>query len=186
MNITAINSYTPKPNVTPVSFQEVISPVSYPEKKKMSDSTKAMIGLGALGTVAAGTLLVKRHCDTKAANEIKELAQKMLKKPEKFDLNSIKDIIGGFTKDGILEKGDSLVFMPVNMLDELVAKSPSSKWSKIVKAMGFSENAFTVVVRKSDKKILNDTMRYFQPKEILYKDMNDAFKNGEIFVTNIV
>lgn len=39
MNITAINSYTPKPNVTPVSFQEVISPVSYPEKKKMSDST---------------------------------------------------------------------------------------------------------------------------------------------------
>lgn len=184
MDVTAINSYTP--NVIPVASLNGNNTKSSSPKSKMSDSTKAMIGLGALGSIAAGTLLVKRHCDTKAANEIKELAQKMLKKPEKFDLNSIKDIIGGFTKDGILEKGDSLVFMPINMIRELAEKSPSSKWSKIVKAMGLSENAFTVVVRKSDKEILNDTMRYFQPKEILYKDLNDAFKSGEIFVTNIV
>ena len=68
---------------------------------------------------------------------------------------------------------------------ELVEKSPTSKWSKIIKAMNLSDKGFSVVVRSSDKQILNDTMRYFEPQQILFKDMSDAFKNGEMFVTNI-
>lgn len=51
--------------------------------------------------------------------------------------------------------------------------------------MNLSDKGFSVVVRNSDKQILNDTMRYFEPQQILFKDMSDAFKNGEMFITNI-
>ncbi len=183
MGVNAVNSYIPATMPKAVSPNTV--PASLVQENKMSDSTKALIGLGVLGSVAAGSLLVNKHYNTKAANEIKELAEKLLKKPETFDLQSVKDIAGGFAKDGLLKSGDSLVFMPKNMLMELVEKSPTSKWSKIIKAMNLSDKGFSVVVRSSDKQILNDTMRYFEPQQILFKDMSDAFKNGEMFVTNI-
>ena len=85
MGVNAVNSYIPATMPKAVSPNTV--PASFVQENKMSDSTKALIGLGVLGSVAAGSLLVNKHYNTKAANEIKELAEKLLKKPETFEIS---------------------------------------------------------------------------------------------------
>lgn len=111
----------------------------------MSSETKALIGLSALGATIAGGVLVKKTID---ANKISAIAKKLLKKPETFDLESVKDIAVGFAKAGIAVPGDSVLIMGRDMLNELAQTSPKSKWAKLIKSIQMSETGFAFVIQR--------------------------------------
>ena len=99
MSVNAINSVSKSQVKFSASF-------NLPERKTgMSPETKALIGLSALGATIAGGVLVKKTID---ANKISALAKRLLKKPETFDLESVKDIAVGFAKAGIAVGADGL------------------------------------------------------------------------------
>lgn len=85
----------------------------------------------------------------------------MLKKPETFDLESVKDIAVGFAKAGIAVPGDSVLIMGRDMLKELAQTSPKSKWAKLIKSMQMSETGFASVIQKPDNIVVYEFFKNF-------------------------
>ena len=176
MAVSAINSVSKSQVKFNGSF-------NLPERKtEMSTQTKALIGLSALGSAIAGGVLVKKRLD---ANKISELAQKLLKRPETFDLESVKDIAAGFAKAGIAAPGDSVLIMGRDMLKELAQTSPKSKWAKLIKSMQMSETGFASVIQKPDNIVVYESLRFFDPKEINYKPLLQTLKDGRYYQFNL-
>lgn len=172
MSVNAINSVSKSQVKFSASF-------NLPERKTgMSSETKALIGLSALGATIAGGVLVKKTID---ANKISALAKKLLKKPETFDLEAVKDIAVGFAKTGVAVPGDSVLIMGRDMLKELAQTSPKSKWAKLIKSMQMSETGFASVIQKSDNIVVYESLRFFDPEKITYKPLLKTLQEGRYY-----
>lgn len=168
------------------------SPKNETSKKGMTNTEKALVGLGAAAAIVIGGLLVKKHLDSKAVDSVTEQLAKikdslqiptkdMLEKPKEFSESYLKDIAKDWYKKGILKPGDKVCSIPKSMLEELYGKI-SEAYAKGVKEMNMSDNGFMMCILKADESIDFSTIKYFEPETNTYLQMVNALKNNKIFI----
>lgn len=170
------------------------SPKNETSKKGMTNTEKALVGLGAAAAIVIGGLLVKKHLSAQATDAASEQITKlkdvsliptkeMLEKPKKFSKEYLEDIIMDWNKKGLLNPGDKVCCAPKSMLEEFGEISKS--YNKGLKEMNMSENGFMIFLQKADESVDFNTVKYLDPETNTYLKMVNAIKNNKIYIIPI-
>lgn len=167
------------------------SPKNETSKKGMTNTEKALVGLGAAAAIVIGGLLVKKHLDSdvsfrsakqimKATDSLQVPTKEMLEKPKEFSKSYLEDIIMDWNKKGLLRPGDKVCCAPKSMLEEFGEISKS--YNKGLKEMNMSDNGFMIFVQKEDESVDYSTIRYLDPETNTFLKMVNNLKNDKIFI----
>lgn len=167
------------------------SPKSETSKKGMTNTEKALVGLGAAAAIVIGGILVKKHLDSKAVDAAAEQLTKvkdslpipkkdMLEKPKEFSKEYLQDIATDWYKKGLVKPGDKICCIPKSQL-EAYGKI-SEDYTKGLKEMNMSDNGFMIFVQKADESVDYSTIRYLDPETNTFLKMVNNLKNDKIFI----
>ncbi len=170
------------------------SPKNETSKKGMTNTEKALVGLGAAAAIVIGGLLVKKHLDSdvsfrsakqimKATDSLQVPTKDMLEKPKEFSKEYLEDIIMDWNKKGLLKPGDKVYCAPKSMLEEFGEISKS--YNKGLKEMNMSDNGFMIFLQKADESVDFNTVKYLDPETNTYLKMVNAIKNNKIYIIPI-
>ena len=167
------------------------SPKNETSKKGMTNTEKALVGLGAAAAIVIGGLLVKKHLDSKAVDAAAEQLTKvkdslpipkkdMLEKPKEFSKEYLQDIATDWYKKGLVKPGDKICCIPKSQL-EAYGKI-SEDYTKGLKETNTPDNGFMIFVQKADESVDYSTIRYLDPETNTFLKMVNNLKNDKIFI----
>ncbi len=170
------------------------SPKSETSKKGMTNTEKALVGLGAAAAIVIGGILVKKHLDSdvsfrtakqimKATDSLQVPTKDMLEKPKEFSKEYLQDIATDWYKKGIVKSGDKVYCAPKSIIEEF--GKFSKDYVKGFKEMNMSDNGFMIFVQKADESVDFNTVKYLDPETNTYLKMINAIKNNKVFITPI-
>lgn len=163
-------------------------------KKGMTNTEKALVGLGAAAAIVIGGLLVKKHLDSdvsfrsakqimKATDSLQVPTKDMLEKPKEFSESYLKDLVEDWYKKGIVKSGDKVYCAPKSIIE--VFGKFSKDYVKGFKEMNMSDNGFMIFVQKADESVDFNTVKYLDPETNTYLKMINAIKNNKVYITPI-
>ena len=170
------------------------SPKSETSKKGMTNTEKALVGLGAAAAIVIGGLLVKKHLDSdvsyraakqiiKATDSLQVPTKNMLEKPKEFSESYLEDILKDWYKKGIVKTGDKVYCAPKSIIEEF--GKFSEDYVKGFKEMNMSDNGFIMFLQKADEKFDFNTVKYIDPETNTYLKMVNELKNNKIFIKKL-